>query len=117
MNPPYSGNLHLKILSYIISLCPDAEIVNLSPANQMFSGVRLIKDHSEIKKNPELVQHIQDVDLIKPEEASAMFGASFAGPLMLKFRHIYERHNAYICLLRHHRLSLTLFYSLYFYKD
>ena len=83
MNPPYSGNLHLKILSHLISLYSDAEVVNLSPANQMFSGVRLIKDHSEIKNNPELVQNIQGVDLIKPEEASAMFGASFAGPLML----------------------------------
>ena len=83
INSPYSGNLHLKILSHLISLYGDAEIVNLSPANQMFSGVRLIKDHSEIKKNPELVQNIQGVDLIKPEEASAMFGASFAGPLML----------------------------------
>lgn len=81
MNPPYNGSLHLKILKEAMQ--HSKEIVNLSPANQMFSGVRLIKDHSEIKKNPELVQHIQDVDLIKPEEASAMFGASFAGPLML----------------------------------
>ena len=81
MNPPYNGSLHLKILKEAIK--HSKEVVNLSPANQMFSGVRLIKDHSEIKKNPELVQNIQDVDLIKPEEASAMFGASFAGPLML----------------------------------
>lgn len=81
MNPPYNGSLHLKILKEAMK--HSKEIVNLSPANQMFSGVRLIKCHSEIKKNPELVQNIQDVDLIKPEEASAMFGASFAGPLML----------------------------------
>ena len=81
MNPPYNGSLHLKILKEAIK--HSKEVVNLSPANQMFSGVRLIKDHSEIKKSPELVQNIQDVDLIKPEEASAMFGASFAGPLML----------------------------------
>ena len=67
INPPYNGSLHLKILKEAMQ--HSKEIVNLSPANQMFSGVRLIKDHSEIKKNPELVQHIQDVDLIKPEEA------------------------------------------------
>lgn len=83
MNPPYNGNLHLKILSKVIEECKGAEIVNLSPANQMFAGMRLIKDHSEVKNNPKLIEHIQDVDLIKPEEASAMFGASFAGPLMI----------------------------------
>ena len=81
MNPPYDGKLHLKILNEAMK--HSDEVVNLSPANQMFSGIRLIKDHATIKKCPELTKHIQDVDLIKPEEASALFGASFAGPLML----------------------------------
>ena len=31
MNPPYDGNLHLKIFSNVNSSFPDAEIVNLSP--------------------------------------------------------------------------------------
>ena len=83
MNPPYDGSLHLKILDKVIKACPNAEIVNLSPANQLFSGMRLVKDHSFVKKNPNITKNIQDVDLIKPEEASVMFGAAFAGPLML----------------------------------
>lgn len=81
LNPPYNGHLHLDILRE--SMKHSDEVVNLSPANQMFAGTRLIKDHSEVKKHPELVQHIQDVDLIKPEEASKLFNAAFAGPLML----------------------------------
>ena len=44
MNPPYDGNLHLKILSKIISEYPEAEVVNLSP-------IRWLQDHlSEYKK-------------------------------------------------------------------
>ena len=81
MNPPYIGHLHSDILREAIKHSDD--VVNLSPANKMFAGIRLVKDHSEIKKHPELVQHIQDVELIKPEVASALFGAAFAGPLML----------------------------------
>ena len=81
MNPPYSGSLHLKILSGAME--HSDEVVNLSPANQMFAGLRLIKEHSEIKKNPKLVEHIQDVNLILPEVASKLFRASFAGPLMI----------------------------------
>ena len=81
MNPPYDGQLHLDIL--IEALKHGNDVIDLSPANQMFAGIRLIKDHAKIKKHPELVKHIQGVDLIKPEEASKLFGASFAGPLML----------------------------------
>lgn len=45
MNPPYSGNLHLKIVSKIISEYPNAEIVNLSP-------IRWLQDPlAEYKKN------------------------------------------------------------------
>ena len=33
MNPPYSGNLHLKILSHLINEYPEAEVVNLSPVD------------------------------------------------------------------------------------
>ena len=81
MNAPYNGNLHLKILQEAMK--HGDEIVNLSPANQMFSGQRLIKDHYDIKKNPELTKHIQDVEFIQPEEASKLFDAQFAGPLMI----------------------------------
>ena len=81
INPPYDGQLHLDIL--IEALKHGNDVIDLSPANQMFAGIRLIKDHAKIKKHPELVKHIQGVDLIKPEEASKLFGASFAGPLML----------------------------------
>lgn len=83
MNPPYEGKLHLEVLNKVLKEPIIDELVDLSPANQMFSGIRLIKDHQYISSHQELIQHIQDVDLIKPEEASDIFGAAFAGPLML----------------------------------
>ena len=45
MNPPYSGNLHLKILSHLINEYPEAEVVNLSPDDWIINP--LIKSTGE----------------------------------------------------------------------
>ena len=81
MNPPYNGSLHLKILSEAMKHSND--IVNLSPASQLFAPIRLLKKHSYILKNPELEEHIESVEIIDAAEASELFGASFASQLML----------------------------------
>src|SRR5574344_2463190 len=39
MNPPYDGNLHLKILEKVIPIAE--KVVNVSPANQFFAAKRL----------------------------------------------------------------------------
>ena len=83
MNPPYNRNLHLKILDEVIKAVPNAEIVNLSPASQLFAPKRLIKKHPFIVSHPELERHIECVDFLKPEEASKLFDASFASELMI----------------------------------
>ena len=83
MNPSYKGSLHLKILDKVIKACPNAEIVNLSPASQLFAPKRLIKKHPFIVSHPELERHIECVDFLKPEEASKLFDASFASELMI----------------------------------
>ena len=77
MNPPYSGNLHLKILSHLISLYPDAEVVNLSPIkwhnpraliNDNNSASKIVSDFSNI------FSHLKDLEVIDSEKAKAMFG-------------------------------------------
>ena len=83
MNPPYDGSLHLKILDSVINTFPEAKIVSLQPANQIFSCERLFNEHAFITAHKELTQHIQDVDLIKAEKASELFNTAFAGPLMI----------------------------------
>ena len=77
MNPPYSRNLHLKILSNLISLYSDAEVVNLSPIkwhnpraliNDNNSANRIVSDFSNI------FSHLKDLQVIDSEKAKAMFG-------------------------------------------
>ena len=61
MNPPYSGNLHLKILFHLISLYPDAEVVNLSP--------NFYEDYKKLKNVPVAA----DLDIINREDAEKLF--------------------------------------------
>ena len=49
MNAPYSGNLHLKILSYIMSLYSGADIVNLSPIKWLQDPLAKYKKNSSLE--------------------------------------------------------------------
>ena len=81
MNPPYDGNLHLKILEKVIPIAD--KVVNISPANQFFAAKRLLKEYPLIQKSKVLKNNIVNIELIAPEIASNIFNASFAGPLMI----------------------------------
>lgn len=81
MNPPYDGNLHLKILEKVIPIAD--KVVNISPANQFFAAKRLLKEYPMIQKSKFLKNNIVNIELIAPEKASQIFAASFAGPLMI----------------------------------
>jgi hypothetical protein len=49
MNPPYDGNLHLKILEKVIPIAD--KVVNISPVSQLVNCVNLFKDgNNETKK-------------------------------------------------------------------
>ena len=74
MNPPYSGNLHLKILSKIISEYPNAEIVNLSPIRWLQDPLAEYKKNSDWKKFEDVRSHIVSVDTITAKESSEAFG-------------------------------------------
>ena len=77
MNAPYSGNLHLKILSHLISLYPDAEVVNLSPI-KWHNPRALIDDNNSANKIvldfSNIFSHLKDLEVIDSEKAKAMFG-------------------------------------------
>src|SRR5574344_1338338 len=81
MNPPYDGNLHLKILEKVIPIAE--KVVNVSPANQFFAAKRLLKEYPLIQKSKVLKNNITNVELIAPEKASKIFNVAFAGPLMI----------------------------------
>ena len=75
MNPPYSGNLHLKILSKIISEYPNAEIVNLSPIRWLQDPLAEYKKNSDFKKFEDIRKHIESLDIVSAKDAVSMFGA------------------------------------------
>ena len=81
MNPPYSGNLHLKILSRLISLYSDAEIVNLSPIRWLLDPLAEYKKNSDWKRFIDIRKKIEDLRVVTSKEAQNLFGADIAGDL------------------------------------
>ena len=73
MNPPYSGNLHLKILSHLISLYPDAEIVNLSPIRWLQDPLAEYKKNSDWKKFESVKTKIESLEIIDASLAHDLF--------------------------------------------
>lgn len=61
MNPPFSGNLHLKILSHLIKLYSDAEVVNLSPIDWIMNPA----DNSNMQNFGNMKFDIEYVGLLK----------------------------------------------------
>src|SRR5574344_77671 len=74
MNPPYSGNLHLKILSKIISEYPNAEVVNLSPVRWMRDPLAEYKKNSNWEKFESVRKKISSIDILTKKETDAAFG-------------------------------------------
>lgn len=74
MNPPYSGNLHLKILSHLISEYPEAEVVNLSPIRWLQDPLAEYKRGSDWKKFENIRKRIESLDVISAAEANKLFG-------------------------------------------
>ena len=81
MNPPYSGNLHLKILSHLISLYPDAEIVNLSPIRWLQDPLAEYKRGSDWKKFEDIREKIESLEVLPATEAQSIFRAAIWGDL------------------------------------
>ena len=81
MNPPYSGNLHLKILSKIISEYPNAEVVNLSPIRWLQDPLVEYKNNSDFKKFEDIRKRIENLDVIISKQAQGIFNANIWGDL------------------------------------
>ena len=75
MNPPYSGNLHLKILSHLINEYPEAEIVNLSPIRWLQDPLAEYKHNSDWKKFEDIRKNIESLDVVSAAEAQRIFGS------------------------------------------
>ncbi len=72
MNPPYSGNLHLKILREAMKHSDD--IVNLSPIRWLQDPLADRKENTDYKRFADIREHIDDLYVISQAEAFACFG-------------------------------------------
>ena len=86
MNPPYSGNLHLKILSKIISEYPNAEVVNLSPIRWLQDPLAEYKKNSDFKKFEDIIRRIKNLEVVPASYAEKLFNIGL--PFNLGIYHI-----------------------------
>ena len=78
MNPPYSRNLHIKILAEAIKHLKDEKsvCVNLSPVRWLQDPLAKYKKSSDIKRFEESVaKHIESLDVIQSDKANDEFKA------------------------------------------
>ena len=79
MNPPYTKNLHLKILAEAIKHLNDDEskCVNLSPVRWLQDPLAKYKKNSDYHKFEDSVsKHIESLDVILSKDAEKMFNIS-----------------------------------------
>ena len=79
MNPPYSRNLHLKILAEAIKHLKDEKsvCVNLSPVRWLQDPLAIHKTASDYKKFENTIsKHIQSLDLFDAKLAQQMFNSA-----------------------------------------
>ena len=77
INPPYSRNLHLKILAEAIKHLKDEKsvCVNLSPVRWLQDPLAKYKKNCDLKRFEESVaKHIDTLNVVSMAEANAMFG-------------------------------------------
>ena len=79
MNPPYDGNLHLKILQKAIKYSDD--VVNLSPIRWLQDPLAEYKKNSDFKKFEDIRKRIENIDIIPTEVANRLFDIGLLQPL------------------------------------
>ena len=79
MNPPYNGNLHLKILQEAMK--HGDEIVNLSPIRWLQDPLAQYKKNSDWFRFEDIREKIADIDVISGIDAQSLFNAGFLSDL------------------------------------
>lgn len=77
MNPPYDGNLHLKILEKVIPIADN--VVNISPIRWLQDPLAKYKKRSDYKKFEDTIsKKIKELDYIDAVKACNLFNAEMA---------------------------------------
>lgn len=76
MNPPYDGNLHLKILEQAISLLKDdGNCINLSPIRWLQDPLAEYKKNSDYHRFKDVRNRIESIKIISAHDFQLMFDA------------------------------------------
>ena len=76
MNPPYDGNLHLKILEKVIPIAK--EIVNISPSRWLEDPLAKYKKASDFNKfEDNISKKIEKLEIISAAQSNKIFNISF----------------------------------------
>ena len=89
MNPPFNGNLHLKILQEAMKHSDD--VVNLSPIRWLQDPLAEYKKNSDFKKFEGIIKRIKDLEVVPASYAEKLFNIGL--PFNLGIYHITEKGN------------------------
>lgn len=82
MNPPYDGNLHLKILEKVIPIAK--EIVNISPSRWLEDPLAKYKKTSDFNKfEDNISKKIEKLEIIPAAQSNKIFNISFGNMAIL----------------------------------
>lgn len=82
MNPPYDGNLHLKILEKVIPIADN--VVNISPIRWLQDPLAKYKKNSDYKKfENSISKKIDDIEIINGIAATNLFKADFVSDIAI----------------------------------
>ena len=82
MNPPYDGNLHLKILEKVIPIAK--EIVNISPSRWLEDPLAKYKNASDFNKfEDNISKKIEKLEIIPAAQSNKIFNISFGNMAIL----------------------------------
>lgn len=113
MNPPYSKNLHLKILAEAIKhLSDDGTCVNLSPVRWLQDPFIYAKKHSDLKRFEDSVaKHIENLEIILRDSANNIFNISFYCNLGIYYLNARQNDFNYydIWKSKHNKFAISLF--------
>lgn len=83
-NPPYCGDLHLRILKCLVLHCE--ETINISPGDWLISYTARFKKRSRINSFKELASKISDVVILDRDKCNEEFGiGSWTDYAVIKF--------------------------------
>lgn len=104
MNPPYNGNLHLKILQEAMK--HGDEIVNLSPIRWLQDPLAEYKKNSDWKKFEDIRKRIKNLEVVPMKYAMTLFSVDF--PMDIGIYHITENGNFDVSTLVNQLLKKVL---------